>query len=167
MLRALTKGPVLGASLGVLGGGRIDELGGPGSWEIQPGFVWSLTVAQRFFGNNPQIPFLLLVGTVSGSNSRTIHSSTGELVGLHALDTKLDLSFGWTIGEAWSPYLAVRGFGGPVFWRVDGRSVIGGDAYHFSVAAGYNLSIRDRVSVYFDGAFVGFRSLGGGLSVRF
>ena len=77
------------------------------------------------------------------------------------------MSVGWSLGEAWSPYLAVRAFGGPVLWKQDDVRVLGTDLYHVSVAAGFNLTVKNRVSVFFDGAFVGLRGLSGGLSVRF
>ena len=77
----------------------------------------------------------------------------------HAIDFKADVSVGWTLGDAWSPYLAVRGFGGPIFWKQN--------ADLDTLAAGFNLSLVNRVSLYFDGACVGMRGLSGGMSVRF
>lgn len=162
---ALKNGTVLGASLGGLMGGRLER--GDEQWRIEPGVVWSLTAGRRFFGQRPAIPFLLVIGTFSGSSARTRQLSSGETTPLHAFDGKLDLSMGWTLGEAFSPYLAIRGFGGPVLWRIDDESVFGGDLYHVSLAVGFNLSLANRVALYFDGAFLGLRSLGGGASVRF
>lgn len=162
---ALDNGTVLGVSLGALMGGRIASASE--QWTIDPGVVWSLTTGRRFFGQRPAIPFLLVLGTLSGSSTRTRRMSDGELVPLHAFDGKIDLGLGWTIGEAFSPYLAVRGFGGPVLWRIDGEQAIGGDLYHVSLALGFNLSLANRVALYFDGAFLGLRSLGGGVSLRF
>jgi len=165
LLATLDNGTVLGASVGGLLGGRID--GAAEQWTIEPGVVWSLTAGRRLFGQRPAIPFLLVLGTLSGSSARTRKLSDRELVPLHAFDGKIDLSVGWTLGEAFSPYLSVRGFGGPVLWRIDGERAIGGDLYHVSLAVGFNLSLANRVALYFDGAFVGMRSLGGGASVRF
>lgn len=161
---ALDNGTVLGASIGGLMGGRID--GATELWTLEPGVVWSLTAGRRFFAQRPAIPFLLVLGTFSGSSART-RSREGEVVPLHAFDGKIDVSVGWTLGEAFSPYLAVRGFGGPVLWKIDGERAIGGDLYHVSLAVGFNLSLANRVALYFDGAFLGMRSLGGGVSVRF
>jgi hypothetical protein len=161
----LKNGSVLGASVGALMGGRIEQP--DEQWTIEPGVVWSLTAGRRFFGQRPAIPFLLVIGTFSGSSTRTRQLSTSETTPLHAFDGKLDLSVGWTLGEAFSPYLAVRGFGGPALWRIDGEQALGGDLYHVSLALGFNLSLANRVALYFDGAFLGLRSLGGGVSVRF
>lgn len=164
-LAALKNGTVLGASVGGLLGGRI---GNPSEqWTIEPGVVWSLTAGRRFFGQRPVIPFLLVVGTLSGSSARTRSLQSGETTPLHAFDGKLDLSVGWTIGEAFSPYVSVRGFGGPVLWRIADQRAFGGDVYHVSLAVGFNLSLANRVGLYFDGAFLGMRGLGGGVSVRF
>lgn len=165
----LKNGLVLGAGVGPHMGGQIDGLrdAPDDTWEIRPGVVWSLTVARRYFGTKPEIPFLLVVGTFSGSSTSTRRESDGARAGLHALDIKADVSVGWTIGEAFSPYLAVRGFGGPIFWKAEDERIIGGDLYHVSLAAGFNLSIIDRVSAYFDGAFLGMRGVSGGVAVRF
>jgi hypothetical protein len=164
----LDNGTLLGASLGAVMGGRIDGLGSSSEqWTIDPGVVWSLTAGRRFFGQRPAVPFLLVLGTFSGSSTRTRRVFDGELVPLHAFDGKLDLTVGWTIGESFSPYLAVRGFGGPVLWQIEGERAIGGDLYHVSLALGFNLSLANRVALYFDGAFLGLRSLGGGVSFRF
>jgi hypothetical protein len=168
---ALDNGLVLGAAIGPHMGGTIDSLGRGApddTWTIRPGVVWSMTVARRFFGTKPQIPFLLVVGTFSGSSASTRRQSDGMRAGLHALDVKADVSLGWTIGGSFSPYLAVRGFGGPVFWRgSEGQRIFGGDLYHVSLAVGFNLSIVNRVSAYFDGAFLGMRGFSAGLAVRF
>ncbi|PRQ03426.1 hypothetical protein ENSA5_15870 [Enhygromyxa salina] len=164
-LATLDNDLVLGAAVGPHMGGRVE--GRADAWVIRPGVVWSFVVARRWFGTKAQIPYLLVVGTFSGSSASTRRESDGARAGLHALDFKGDLSVGWTLGEAWSPYLAVRGFGGPVFWHPDETRRVGSDLYHVSVAAGFNLTIANRVSVYFDGAFVGMRGLSGGASVRF
>jgi hypothetical protein len=162
---------VLGAAIGPHMGGQIESLGRGApvdTWTIRPGVVWSLTVARRFFATKPHIPFLLVVGTFSGSSTSTRRESDGASAGLHALDIKGDVSVGWTVGNAWSPYLAVRGFGGPVLWRgADDSRIFGSDLYHVSLALGFNLSIVNRVSAYFDGAFLGMRGLSGGVAVRF
>lgn len=165
---ASLKKIVLGAAVGPhMGGQAIGVRGTSERWDIRPGVLWALTVGRRLFGTKPAIPYFLIVGTLSGSSTSTRRLSDGETAGLHAVDTKIDLSLGWTLGEAFSPYLSVRGFGGPVFWRQEGASVIGGDLYHVSVACGFNLVLASRVTAWFDGAFVGMRGLGGGVGVRF
>lgn len=167
-LAALEGGTVLGGAVGPHMGGRVDGLrGSDESFTIRPGVVWSFTVARRLFGTKATIPFLLVVGTFSGSSASTRRESDGEAAGLHAFDAKVDLSVGWTLGEAFSPYLALRAFGGPVLWRLDDARVLGSDLYHLSGAVGFNLTVANRVSLYFDGAFVGMRGLSGGAAVRF
>ncbi len=165
LIGTLPNGTVLGASIGGLLGGDIVQ--GQSQWTIEPGVVWSLTAGRRFFGQRPAVPFLLVLGTFSGSSTRTRARETGETTPLHAIDGRIDLSVGWTLGEAFSPYLAVRGFGGPVFWRIADERAIGGDLYHVSLALGFNLNLANRVGLYFDAAVLGMRGLGGGVSVRF
>ena len=164
-LATLKDGTVVGGSIGALAGGRIARPGE--AWTVEPGVMWSLTAGRRWFGQRPAVPYLLLVGTLSGSSTRTRAQATGVTTPLHAFDARADLSVGWTLGEAFSPYLAVRAFGGPVLWRIADTRSVGTDLYHVSLAAGFNLALADRVGLYFDGAFLGLRSLGGGVSVRF
>lgn len=169
----LRSGLVLGGGIGAHMGGTIDGLyGAPtGVWRIRPGVLWSLTIGRRFFGTKPAIPYFLVVGTASGSSTSTVRDVDGARAGLHAFDVKADLSVGWTIGGAWSPYVALRGFGGPALWRgvEDQRDqrIIGGDLYHVSLALGFNLDIVGRVGAWFDAAVLGMRGLGAGVSVRF
>lgn len=164
----LKSGTVLGVAVGPHMGGRADGVrGSTEHYEIRPGVVWALTVGRRWFGTKPAMPYLLLVGTFSGSSTSTRRESDGEVAGLHAFDAKADLSVGWTLGDAFSPYAAVRAFGGPVLWKQDGEQRLAGDLYHVTLACGFNLSIANRVSAYFDGAFLGARGLSGGFAVRF
>ncbi|EDM76853.1 hypothetical protein PPSIR1_04573 [Plesiocystis pacifica SIR-1] len=180
----LPKGLVLGAGLGPHGGGRIEGVRNSSeTWTIHPGLVWAFTLGRRYFGTKPAIPYLLVLGTFSGSSTSTTRTTptpdpsfaeAGERRGLHALDAKADLSVGWTLGDAFSPYLAVRAFGGPVFWRAprradgsEGARTTGSDLYHVSVACGFNLLIGRRGTAYFDAAFLGMRGLSGGAGFRF
>lgn len=167
---ALRNGLVVGGAIGANMGGTMDGLyGAPsGVWTIRPGVIWALTMGRRFFGTKPEIPYLLVVGTLSGGSTSTVHDLTQRRGGLHAFDVKADVSFGWTVGNAWSPYVAVRAFGGPVLWRgVDDRLRFGSDLYHVSLALGFNLDIVGRVGAFFDAAVLGLRGLGAGVSVRF
>jgi hypothetical protein len=164
----LESGTVLGAAVGPHMGGQADGVRkSTEHYVIRPGVVWALTIGRRFFGSKPTMPYLLVVGTFSGSSTSIRRESDGELAGLHAFDAKADVSMGWTLGEAFSPYAAVRAFGGPVLWEQDGKYRLAGDLYHVSLACGFNLSIGHRVSAYFDGAFLGARGLSGGFAVRF
>lgn len=168
-LHAFESGLVIGGAVGPHMGGEIDTLTAdvPERWRIRHGVVASLTLARRFLGTKPAVPFLLVVGTFSGSSTSTVRERDGARTGLHAIDFKGDLSLGWTIGETFSPYVAVRAFGGPVFWKPEDEAITGTDLYHVSGAAGFNLTMGNRVSVFFDGAFVGMRGVSGGASVRF
>jgi hypothetical protein len=149
-------------------GGRADGVRkSTEHYEIRPGVVWALTIGRRWFGSKPAMPYLLVIGTFSGSLASTRRESDGQIGTLLAFDNKADVSMGWTIGEAFSPYLAVRAFGGPILWKQDGQQRLAGDLYHVSLACGFNLNIDNRVSAFFDGAFLGARGLSGGFAVRF
>jgi hypothetical protein len=162
------SGTVLGAAVGPHMGGRADGVRrSTEHYEIRPGVVWALTIARRWFGTKPAMPYLLVIGTFSGSVASTRRESDGQIASMVAFDNKADVSMGWTIGEAFSPYVAVRAFGGPILWKQDGRQRLAGDLYHVSLACGFNLNIDNRVSAYFDGAFLGARGLSGGVAVRF
>jgi hypothetical protein len=96
----------------------------------------------------PRRPFVSLslsIGTV-------LLRAGGDLYS--AWDARGGVTVGKTIGERVVPYLAARGFGGPVYWRGDS----GGDRYHVTAGGGFVFRFRSRVSVSFEIMPLGERS---------
>ena len=76
---------------------------------------------------------------------------------------------GWTLWDMFTPYLAARVFGGPVFWqtRPSGDPQIGTDRYHYQLATGLSAQLPGRVYVTAEWAPLGEPALGAELGVRF
>ena len=58
--------------------------------------------------------------------------------------------FGRTLGRIWNPYVLARGFGGPVWWTVDGSAVSGTDTRHFQLGAGLSVATSIGLAINVD-----------------
>ena len=68
--------------------------------------------------------------------------------------------------ERWSPFLLVRGFGGPVFWQNEGEKLRGTDRDHYAFGAGIVVRIGE-VGLSLSGSALGERSVSAGLNYLF
>jgi hypothetical protein len=148
----------------VLGG----ELEGQGrEYAVLPGWTASLAGAKRWFGRSDEVPFLTTTLAFSMSGARTEErGGSGEVESLLAMDARLGVLFGITLWETWSPYLALRGFGGPVQWRQLGRDRTGSDRHHYAIGAGSSVALG-RVELLLDVTVLGERSISVGASASF
>jgi hypothetical protein len=88
-------------------------------------------------------------------------------VAYRALDLRLGALAGWPLFRTVSPYVVVRGFGGPVFWTYRGESRLGTDAYKYQVGAGLSLVVAGTVDVFVEGVPVGERGITAGAGISF
>jgi len=148
----VSPGGVLGGSLTVEGT----------RYRLSPGPLLGLGVTWRVVDPAQQPFFLLFGASLSASHLRSFAGS--EAASLTSFDARASLVAGKTFFEFFSPYAAVRAFGGPIFWGRAGASVTGTDAYHYNVGAGFSLTLPGGVDVFADGAPLGERrlSLGAG-----
>lgn len=114
-------------------------------------------------------PFVLLSFTLAGVWAQThLEGVTSDYV---AFDFSAAVAAGASIKFARhsiTPFLAGRLFGGPVFWTYQGSSVLGTDAYKYSLGPGLALSFdHGRVGLSFGASLLGEKSLRGGVSVSF
>ncbi len=100
-------------------------------YHLGPGGTTSLGYSYLAVLPKGAIPFVM----VSGSLSATI--SAADLGTYYAFDVRAAGTVGWVLWKRFSPYVTVRAFGGPVFWR----ELTGGDAYHFQIGAGFVLGL--------------------------
>lgn len=117
--------------------------------DISAGLTGGVGVAKLW----PVRNHYFVTGSVDLSASRvTTHQGFEPGVTFIATDLRVGAVVGKTLGR-FSPFLATRVFGGPVFWRYNGRDIIGTDIYKFqvggglSVMAGNGLSVMANVSV--------------------
>jgi hypothetical protein len=128
----------------------------------------ALSVGASWLGvyEDERRPFLQLAGTF-GFSTVTAISDDGERHRLTAGDLRLGALVGKTFFSRVTAYAAARVFGGPVFWRLGGESVVGGDTHHFAVGAGAILRLPGRVDVFAEGMALGERSVSLGAGVAF
>jgi hypothetical protein len=136
-----------------------------GKHEFSPGVSGALGVNYRFLTGKP---FLLLSGVVSASTAEThLRGDASDTERYTALDLRVALAFGATFFEALSPYVVTRVFGGPIFWRYQGKDVTGTDNYHVQLGAGLAYRIARRVDVFVEGVPLGERAISGGAAAAF
>jgi hypothetical protein len=160
---APTKRLRLQASAGVAIAGRLDMP--DGRHEFLPGVTGALGVNYRFLSGKP---FLLLSGMVAASTAETeLQGEPAPRERYTALDLRVGLAFGATFFDALSPYAVTRLFGGPIFWRNEGRDLVGTDNYHVQLGAGLSYRIARKVDVFVEGVPLGERAISGGAAAVF
>jgi hypothetical protein len=118
---AVAVGSVLGGTLA-----PGDEL-----YFIDQGVVGSVAFSRTFLQGGGGVPFLSVAGSATVSYQTT---RAGPYIGT---DIRAAGTLGWTLWDRFSPYLAVRAFGGIAFWRQKMYS----DLWHFQVGAGFVLGL--------------------------
>jgi hypothetical protein len=79
-------------------------------------------------------PFVDLGVALSGSYAGTKYSDTRNKY--ISNDLRFSGRVGWQLANDIYPYLALRFFGGPVYWTINDQKVTGSDIYHYQGAAG-------------------------------
>ncbi len=164
----LRLGVGLGASItGFISPDRFDDAPPDKKLRLSPGFVSTLSVSYRFLDAEGWSPFIDSTFTFGVSHTR-IRSPDGTSAPWTALDLRLGATVGWILWDIWAPYIAVRFFGGPVFWRDGLRDRVGTDRHHYQAAIGSVVSFDFGLSVYFEYAPpLGEQGMSGGLSMSF
>jgi len=138
--------------------------------EISPGWLLTGAYSYRILDGRGAAPFLLIGLSFGGSGASTREvvpkrTMDPSPVSLYAFDIRAGLTVGKTFWKVLSPYAAIRAFGGPVLWNIDGQPRSGTDQRHFQVAAGLVTSLPRGVDLYAEVAPGGERAvtLGGGV----
>lgn len=150
----LAAGVVLDGSL--RGAGRTYELG---RGELIAASVTRQIVRGAWF----------FTGTfaLGASRTTTVEDRPGAApVSVIATDASLGATAGRTFARRVSPYLLTRGFGGPVFWRVDGDDLVGSDVHHFQLGAGVSVTTASGLAVVVDVSVLGEQSASVGVALR-
>jgi len=134
-----------------------------GRHDFSPGPTAFIGASWRVFDADA---FLVLTSLLSFSAART--QLQGEpSVGYEAFDLRLGAELGTTLFGVLRPYIPVRVFGGPVFWKYQGESVDGTDTHHYQVGLGLGVAVSRRVGVFAEGIPLGERALSLGLAAAF
>lgn len=93
---------------------------------LGPGFAASFAASFLALEQGKAWPFISLSGSVAVSAARSVPTA------YVAVDLRLGAAVGYTFAQRFTPYAAVRVFGGPVFWN----GAAFGDAYHVQLGLG-------------------------------
>lgn len=133
-----------------------------------PGWSAGISASYRALDGRGRLPFLLLGGTLAfaGANTRGEKGNSPDVDYL-AGDVRLSVVVGKTIFPGVSPYALLRGFGGPIWWQIHGKDVVGTDAYKFQIGAGLAVAIPLGFDAFVEFVPVGERALSTGLGYSF
>ncbi len=155
--------PVRGWTLEV-GAGAI--LGGAltassARYGLGPGFASVAGVSWRVVDADGAVPFVLLTSQLSYASS----SSAGG-TGYNAFDLRLGAAVGTTFRNVFTPYVAGRAFGGPIYWRYQGAAIVGTDDHHWQVGVGLSVLLARLADLFVEGMPLGELGVtaGGGVS---
>jgi hypothetical protein len=132
-----------------------------GRHDFSPGPTALVGAAWRVFDNDSE--FILLTSLLSFSAARTQLNSDPS-VGYEAFDLRLGGEFGTTLFGVLRPYIPLRVFGGPVYWKYQGSSVTGTDTHHYQVGLGLGVHITKQFGAFAEGIPLGERAVSLGLA---
>jgi hypothetical protein len=128
-------------------------------YAMTPGFASVVGASWRVVDADGAIPFVLLTSQLSYASS-----SAGD-AGYNAFDLRIGAAVGTTFWNVLTPYLVGRAFGGPIYWRYKGGSIIGTDDHHWQVGAGFSLLLTRRVDLFAEGVPLGELGISAGAGV--
>jgi hypothetical protein len=161
---AFEDGWRLGGSIGVTLHGALR--GVDHRLAFQPGFVATVQAGVTVFEADGWMPFVESTVSVSVS-SAAFRDSAGEERPWTALDLRLGATSGWLVYGFWVPYVALRFFGGPVFWADGAVDRVGTDRHHYQLAIGSTFTFAG-VEIFVDwGLPLGEAGLSAGAGYRF
>ena len=135
--RRLSPRTTLQLGLGTIAAGNLDV--GGARFDLQPGLAVSAGLVHRFVDASGARPFVL-GGAQLAVLATSTHGPAGDTQAYEATDLRLTGAVGWTLARHVSPYAVARAFGGPIWWRIDGETKTGTDAYHVQLGAGLVVS---------------------------
>jgi hypothetical protein len=140
-----------------------------GQRALGPGWLASAGASWRVVDDHGAVPYVVLGASTAGTSSATRASDVGTNGGRGSF-TAFDFRFGVTVGKTFadffSPYLAVRVFGGPVVWTDAGKTNVGTDLYHVQPAVGLALVLPLHLDVYAEANPYFERGFSGGIGIR-
>jgi len=150
------------AAGGILLDGKLNPGHGV-THDVDSGGVVAVGGEYRALVGDGGVPFVDLSLTLGWSWAKTLTSGDPVKTDYSAFDARFGGRAGWLIGTQLFPYSAVRIFGGPVKWTLDGDDVTGSDIHHYQIALGASYQLGP-VGIYAEWAGLGEKALSAGLS---
>jgi hypothetical protein len=162
----LARGLGLRFGAGGIASGELRTSGGPATFG--PGVTGFFGIGKTVVDEKPSVPFLQLAATVSMSRATTRGPAPNEAPSFTALDVRAAATIGKTIGGWLVPYVSLRAFGGPIFYRYGGKDVTGTDLYKHQIAGGLSVALPSRVlDAFVEGVPMGESGMSAGLGTTF
>lgn len=157
-----TPAVALDFAAGAALGGSLDAPNG--KHEFSPGPAFAAGLTWRFL--DAPTHFALFTSQVSFLTSRT-ELGQAPSAQYTAFDLRLGGALGLNVAGFFHPFALVRAFGGPVFWRYEGRAVTGTDVHHYQLGAGFGFELGKRCSLLAEIVPLGEQALSAGASCAF
>jgi hypothetical protein len=132
-------------------------------YDVRPGFLTSFALSHGWLKDRKTF---LVTSLSAGVSTTTTESGTGGSARLTAIDVRGSLMLGYTFAKIASPYVFVRGFGGPVYWALPGDTLRGSDRNHYAFGAGIVMR-ADAFRFSLSGSALGERSVSAGVSYHY
>ncbi len=149
------------ASVGAILGGKVEHAS---TEDFDKGFLGSGTVTYLPLFETETRPFIMGSFTIGYSRTKAV-SDDGMSHAWSATDARLGLLVGKTFAERYAPFVAARGFAGPVSWTVGGEDAVGSDVYHYAVGAGASYRIPGKLDFFAEVIALGEQSASLGMSM--
>lgn len=140
---------------GTLLGGTLFK--GDAQYHLSPGGTASVGYSQLLLEPKGAVPFVQLSGSLAATSAPT---RVGQYVGV---DLRAGVAAGWVLWDRFTPYAALRVYGGPVFWN----GSTGGDAYHVQLGAGFVLGLPGGFDLVAECIPLGEQALSAGVGYSF
>jgi hypothetical protein len=149
-------------ALGMILNGKLNPDKGPDS-DVKPGGFASIGFEYSALTGNRYKPYLDLSVTLGASITETENSVDKSKTKYMSTDLRFGARGSWNYKNRVFPFTAVRVFGGPVMWEINGKDVTGSDIYHYMMSVGSAFKFGSMV-LSLEWAGLGERSLKVGLS---
>ncbi len=131
--------------------------------DVEQGGLASVGMEYRALVSNGAVPFVDVSLFIGMSWAKTTAPGATIKQDYFATDARLGARTGWNIGDSLFPFVALRVFGGPVQWKLEGEDVTGSDIHHYQVALGAAAQLGP-VGLFAEWTGLGEKGLNAGLS---
>lgn len=150
------------ASIGMILNGELNPETGP-DYNLKPGgfaaigFEYNAIIGK---GYKPYVDLSVILGVAMAETDNSDNKSKTDYI---STDVRLDIRSSWKVNNRFFPFAAVRVFGGPIMWNIDGDDVAGTDIYHYHLSIGSAVKVGPTVA-FLEWAGLGEQSFKAGLS---
>ena len=150
------------ATAGAILDGELKPAGGA-IHDVEQGGLASVGMEYRALVGDGAAPFVDVSLFIGMSWAKTTATDSSIRQDYFATDARLGVRTSWNMGNNFFPFLALRVFGGPVQWELDGEDVTGSDVHHYQIALGAAARLGS-IGVFAEWAGLGEKGFSAGLS---